>query len=82
VSTESALLAILSGVITVGSGIMLVIGRFALQRMDRGLGDVAELKAAVLGSNGRGGMVEAVQDLQAVQHDHALRLDRMERERN
>jgi len=49
---------ILSGVVTVVGGVLILMGRFALSRMDEALKDMAELKGAVLGVEGRGGLLE------------------------
>lgn len=57
-TTESIVMLILSGVVTVVGGVLILMGRFALSRMDEALKDMAELKGAVLGVEGRGGLLE------------------------
>jgi hypothetical protein len=60
---------ILSGVVTVVGGILILMGRFALSRMDEALKDMAELKGAVLGVEGRGGLIEEMGRLRDWRND-------------
>jgi hypothetical protein len=69
VNTESIVMLILSGVVTVVGGILILMGRFALTRMDEALKDMAELKGAVLGVEGRGGLLQEMERLRDWRND-------------
>lgn len=68
-NTESIVMLILSGVVTVVGGILILMGRFALTRMDEALKDMAELKGAVLGVEGRGGLLQEMERLRDWRND-------------
>lgn len=60
---------ILSGVVSIVGGVLILMGRFAMQRMDEGLKDIGALKGAVLGSNGHGGLLYEMERIRDWQHD-------------